>query len=134
MNNHFKGKDFYEKEMDIYREDYKKWKKIMQEDGAPFFMIYKSFQEEHLKDISGGALKLFVYLGFQANNFTGESWHSIETISEFFGNDQRTVQKWFKELEERHLVTRVQRGYKWIANTFILPYGEKGTSNDRKKD
>ena len=132
MDKHFKGKEYNEKKMEELRKDYETWKIRMRDEGSPFFMIYKSFQDEHLNDISGGALKLYVYLGFQSNNFTGESWHSVETISDFFGNDTRTVQKWFKEFEERKLIERVQRGYKWIANTFILPYGKGNTVDDKK--
>lgn len=125
MDKHFKGKEFYETQMNDLRNEYKSWKKKMKIEGQPFFMIYKTFQNEHLADISGGALKLYMYLGFQSNNFTGESWHSVETIADYFGNDPRTVQKWFKELEDRHLIQRVQRGYKWISNTFLLPYGKE---------
>lgn len=130
MSDFFKGKEVYEKEMEELRNQYGKWKEDMRVRNEPFFMIYKLFQEEHLSDISGGALKLYIYLGFHANNFTGECWHSVEKIADFFGNDQRTVQKWFKELEEKGLVIRIQKGYKWIANTFILPYGEKGEKNE----
>lgn len=130
MANYFKGKEIYEAQMESLRNEHTSWKKKTKKENQPFFMIYKSFQNEHLADISGGALKLYVYLGFQSNNFTGESWHSVETIADFFGNDPRTVQKWFKELEERHLVQRVQRGYKWISNTFLLPYGKESDADD----
>ncbi len=130
MKKHFPGKEVYEKEMEHLRQQHREWKGNMKAKGAPFFMLYKVFQDEHLSDISGGALKLYIYLGFQANNFTGESWHSVETISTYFGNDTRTVQKWFQELEERNLVKRIQRGYKWTANTFMIPYGEEIEVND----
>ena len=120
----FKGKKINDAEMEQLRISHNKWKERARKAKAPFFIIYTDFKDHHLKDISGGALKLFLYLGFHVKNDTGECWHSIETIADFFGNDQRTVKKWFKELEERKLIRRIQRGYKWVANTFMLPYGD----------
>ena len=87
-------------------------------------MLYKDFQEAHLKSISGGAMKLYIYLGFNTNNFTGECWISIDQIADYFGNDKRTVKSWFAELEKQKLILRIQTGYKRVANTFLLPYGD----------
>jgi hypothetical protein len=126
---YFGDKKQNDEEMERLRVQYKSWKKRLSVNNASFFMIYTDFKDEHLSSLSGGALKLYLYLGFHANNFTGECWHSIETISTFFGNDQRTVKKWFHELEEQKLIKRIQRGYKWVANTFLLPYGEFKDNN-----
>lgn len=134
MSEYFKGKEAYEKEMDELRKNYTNWKNEMRDNKAPFFLIYKSFQHEHLRDISGGALKLYLYLGFHANNFTGECWHSVESIADYFGNDKRTIQKWFKELEELNLITRIQKGYKWVANTFLLPYENIERKGENKEN
>lgn len=126
----YKGKEVYEKEMEELRKDYSNWKDQRRESKAPFFIIYTDFKDTHLKDISGGALKLYVYLGFQVNTFTGECWHSADSIAEYFGNDVRTVKKWFEELEDIGLIRRIQNGYKRIANTFLLPYEKKENEED----
>lgn len=105
------------------RESYTHWKKDLQRLNKPFFMIPNDFKSLFLKDISGGALKLYIYLGFNSRFYTGESWHTIEEISQFFEKDQRTVSKWFNELEALDLVFRGQDGYKRKANTFLKPFG-----------
>lgn len=111
-------------EMNKIRNKHRHWKRVTREKKSPFFIVYKDFQDEHLRDISGGALKLYLYFGFHANNNTGECWHSTETIAQFFKNDERTVKRWIQELEERQLIIRIQKGFKWIANTFLVPYGQ----------
>lgn len=126
---HFKGMDEYGPEMQRLRENYKQWKKHRKEDVSPFFIIYKDFQDEHLRAISGGALKLFIYLGFNSNNFTGECWISVSEISDYFKSDQRTVKKWCAELEEMGLLKRIQTGFKRKANSFLLPYGDHSNIN-----
>lgn len=125
----YKGKAFYDTEMKKLRDAYNDWKVYQKENKATFFILYSEFKDIHLKETSGGAIKLFLYLGFHANNNTGECWHSTESIAEFFGNDPRTVKKWIAELEERKMIVRIQSGYKRIANTFLVPYGG-GEHND----
>lgn len=109
--------------MNDSREEYSTWKKQNMELNKPFFQIHTDFETIFLKDISGGALKLYVYLGFRAKYMTGELWESIPTISSFFDKDVRTIANWFEELEEIGLVSRYQVGYKRSANTFLKPYG-----------
>ncbi|MBK5201903.1 MAG: helix-turn-helix domain-containing protein [Spirochaetaceae bacterium] len=130
MEKKYKGKLVYKIEMDQLKKQYKVWKNTRRELRSPFYVVYTDFQDTHLKDISGGALKLYIYLGFQVNTFTGECWHSVESIADFFENDPRTVRKWFKELEERKLIKRIQNGFKRVANTFFLPYGDGVEDND----
>jgi len=129
MDKKYKGKYVYKIEMDKLKLKYKIWKDIRRELKTPFFVVYTDFKDIHLKEISGGALKLYIYLGFHVNTFTGECWHSVESIAIFFGNDERTVKKWFNELEEKKLIKKIQTGYKRVANTFLLPYGE-GAEDD----
>jgi len=119
--NKFLGKDVYKIQMEALRNNHKNWKEHQKNSKASFFIVYTDFKSK-LKDISGGALKLYIFLGFHANNLTGECWVSSETIAEFFENDQRTVKKWFSELIELGLVERIQTGFHRIANTFFLPY------------
>lgn len=112
-------------QMDMYRQTYAKWKQKNKRDNVGFFQIFNTFKSDHLANISGGALKAYVYFGIHANNKTGESWHSIETLSEYFQVDPRTIKKWISELEDLGLISRVQKGYNRIANTFLMPYFPK---------
>lgn len=123
MERKYKGKIYYEKEMELLKQNYKLWRENNRKQNAPFFVVYKDLQHKYLKELSGGAVKLFLYLGFHINTFTGECWVSSKTIAEYFGNDERTVKKWFNELEEKGLIVRIQTGYRRVANTFLLPYG-----------
>jgi len=127
MSKKYKGKEVYNRQMEEIRIEHKQWREKRRDQNSPFFMIYTDFKDIYLKEISGGALKLYLYLGFHVNTFTGECWHSVDSIAEFFRNDPRTVKKWFEELEERGMVKRIQSGYKRIANTFLLPYGGERT-------
>lgn len=105
------------------RKSYELWRKDLQEMNKPFFMIPTDFKHLFLKDISGGALKLYLFLGFQSKYYTGESWYTNEEISYFFDKDTRTIATWFKELDDLGLVFRAQKGIKMKANTFLQPYG-----------
>lgn len=116
-------KDEKNKIISELKESYSVWREETKEINKPFFMIHNDFEHLFLKDISGGALKLFVYLGFRSKYQTGESWESIETVSSFFGKDPRTVSKWFAELENIGLIVRKQKGFKMTATTFLRPYG-----------
>ncbi|WP_078395873.1 helix-turn-helix domain-containing protein [Shouchella patagoniensis] len=133
----------YEKEkkneiFEKHRNEFMKWRNELQELNKPFFMIPTDFKHIFLKDISGGALKLYLFLGFHAKYHTGESWYSLEQVGSFFDKDPRTIANWFKELEELGLVFRGQKGIMMKANTFLKPYGfsfyevenEKNTSRD----
>jgi Helix-turn-helix domain len=105
------------------KESYSLWREKNKKMNKPFFMIHNDFEHLFLKDISGGALKLYIYLGFRSKYQTGESWESVETVSSFFGKDPRTISKWFAELEDIGLITRKQKGFKMKATTFLRPYG-----------
>lgn len=71
----------------------------------------------YLKD---GAVKLYLYYAFVANNETGESWHSIDTISKRLGATERSISNWNNQLEELGLIYRTSNGKKSKA-TFLLP-------------
>ena len=71
----------------------------------------------HLKD---GAIKLYLYYALVANNDTGESWHSIDTISKKLGTTERSISNWNNQLEDLGLIYRTGTGKKSKA-TFILP-------------
>lgn len=118
-----KEKKFKEEILRENRENYADWKSYNMEMNKPFFSIHTDFESLFLKDISGGALKLYIYLGFKAKFKTGELWQSIPSIANYFEKDTRTIANWFEELEKFGLVKRYQTGFKRAANTFLQPYG-----------
>lgn len=118
-----KKREEKEKIFEQKKASYAKWKDELKDINKPFFAIHTDFQYQYLKNISGGALKLYLYLGFKAKYKTGESWYSIEEISSFFEKDSRTVANWFKELQDIGLIYRAQDGFKRKATTFLRPYG-----------
>lgn len=107
----------------VQKEQYSRWRNDLQEINKPFFMIPGDFKHIFLKDISGGALKLYLFLGFHSKYQTGESWYTVEQVAAFFDKDPRTVANWFKELEDRGLIFREQKGFMMKATTFLKPYG-----------
>lgn len=105
-----------------YTNYYKTWKKNMDksEVGSNFFILYKDF-DKYLKHISPGALKLYIYYGFSSNNETGASWHGVETISNYFGVSEKTINNWNNELIENGLICRLSRDSKRNKVTYLLP-------------
>ena len=71
----------------------------------------------YLKD---GAIKLYLYYAVVANNDTGESWYSIDTISKKLGATERSIGNWNNQLEDLGLIFRTSTGKKSKA-TFVLP-------------
>ena len=71
----------------------------------------------YLKD---GAIKLYLHYALVANSETGESWHSIDTISKKLGSTERSISNWNNQLEELGLIYRTSTGKKSKA-TFVLP-------------
>lgn len=129
-----KNTPLLEKAMEKKRQNYALWRAENRERRLGFYPIYNTFKDSHLAEISGGALKAYIYFGIHSNNKTGECWHSVETIGEFFGVDARTVKKWVSELEERRLIIRYQKGFKRVANTFLLPYGFETTHDETSEN
>lgn len=121
----FFNKDIEEKNgiFNTLRGNHATWKDELFKMNKPFFMLPTDFTHLFLRDISGGALKLYIFLGSHAKYRTGESWYSIEQVSLFFQKDERTIAKWFNELEKKGLIFRAQKGFMMKANTFLLTYG-----------
>ena len=110
-------KDSSNKSIDnIYKSNYKQWKVNLEKNKTPYFMLSKVF-DKHLREITSGALKLYLYYGFHSKNDTGVSWHSIETISDYFQVSEKTINNWNKELIERGLIHRDskdnRRNFRW---------------------
>ncbi|WP_108306524.1 helix-turn-helix domain-containing protein [Metalysinibacillus jejuensis] len=106
------------------KENFKIWKKNSFENDG-FFPIFNGFKEEfYLREISGNAFKLYVYLGLHTKNETGETWVSIKSMSEYFKCTERSISNWLKELEERKLIYRKQLEFNGPAYTYLLPYAQ----------
>ncbi len=70
--------------------------------------------------LNDGAVKLYLYYGVVAKNDTGESWHSIDTISQKLDATGRSIGNWNRQLEDLGLIYRTGNGRK-SKTTFILP-------------
>lgn len=106
----------------LFKENYGYWKeKSLNENG--FFVIFNGFlQTEILKKISGNALKLYIYLGLNSGNLTGEVWHSHKSIATYFGKSERTIRAWFKELEDLNLIQKMQLEFNGVNHVYLQPY------------
>lgn len=71
----------------------------------------------YLKD---GAIKLYLYYALAANSESGESWHSLDTISKKLNATERSIGNWNNELEDMGLIFRTNSGKK-SKTTFVLP-------------
>lgn len=104
------------------KEDYSAWKLNSLKDSG-YFIIFNGFLDNNiLRHISGGALKLYIFLGLRADNKTGESFYKISTMSEYFGVTERTIGNWMSELGNLHLVYRLQIDFNSVSHTFLQPY------------
>ncbi|MGL5711403.1 MAG: hypothetical protein ACRCXT_08615 [Paraclostridium sp.] len=115
-------------------EQYDAWRKNQDKNelGSKFFILFKDF-EEHLRDIPPGPLKLYLYYGFNSKNETGISWHSIDTIKDYFNVSEKTINNWNSELIKRGLIERESKGNSRNKTTYLLPFSmnyikEKDTS------
>lgn len=106
----------------LMRNKYKFWKYDALDQSA-YFIIFQGFLESgKLKDISGNALKLYLYLGINSNNYEGVVWHSNKKIADYFGKSERTIRTWMKELEDIDLIKRMRLEYDGIVYTYLQPY------------
>lgn len=105
----------------LIKSYYSSWRTGNKMMNAPFVALYNSFKDEHLASLEGGPLKLYLYFSFHANNKTGQSWHSIQTIAKFFNTQTRTIDNWIKVLVEKELIYR-ERTDKLSNTTFLIPY------------
>lgn len=102
--------------------NYNNWRKDSLSNTG-YFVIFKGFKDtKKLKNISGNALKLYIYLGISSNTTTGEVWHSNEKIAKYFDRSERTIRLWMQELEELNLIKRFQLNFNEESHTFLQPY------------
>lgn len=121
------------KKSEIIQTNYREWKmNSMSESG--YFLIFQGFLEETLlRDLSGNALKLYIYLGINSNNFAGTVWHSNKRIATYFKKSERTIRLWMKELEDKKLIKRMRLEYDGVQYTFLLPYNSDYNFNDLRQ-
>jgi len=114
------------------RKDHSKWRdeNFLNKEG--FFPVFSDFKY-YLPKISGGAVSLFLYIGLHSNNQTGECYHDIKKISNFFNKSPRTISTWFKELEDVGLIERLQLKLNGVSHTFIKPYIKETDSRGYKE-
>ncbi|MEC2393940.1 hypothetical protein BK709_19550 [Bacillus thuringiensis serovar shandongiensis] len=115
-------KEKYDEAKMLKREHYE-WRDMNFTIKNGFFPVFHEFKD-CLQHLSGGAVSLFIYLGLNSNNKTGECYHSIETMANFFDKSTRTISQWLKELEENELIVRIQLEFNGVSHTFLRPYGE----------
>jgi hypothetical protein len=111
------------------KNEHHQWKK-QQLDSNSYFIIFKDFLAPNiLKKISGNALKLYIYLGLNADNMTGEVWHGVEKIAKYFDKSERTIRTWFRELQDLNLVYRMQLEFNGNSYNYLLTYVNNDTNN-----
>lgn len=103
------------------RKEHSLWRDTNFSNKNGFFPVFQDFKEI-LPNLSGGSVSLFIYMGLHSNNQTGECFHSIDKISNFFDKSPRTISKWISELEEAKLIKRLQLEINGPSHTFIRPY------------
>ncbi|WP_336765811.1 helix-turn-helix domain-containing protein [Paenibacillus sp. USHLN196] len=109
-------------ELDELRKHYKSWRINNSNMNAPFFALFRSFKEKGiLKELDEGALRLYLYFGFVSGNEEGTSWHSVQTIANYFDVQTRTIDNWIKKLVDEGLIYRT-RDHKKSNTTFLIPY------------
>lgn len=96
---------------------YKKWKTFKKNIGG-YFLVSNSI-EEYLPYLSGGATNLYLFYLIHANNDSGCSYYSAETIADKLDVSVRTISNWNNTLIELGLISR-QLG-KNSARTYLLP-------------
>lgn len=105
---------------DKYRDEYLQWRSQLMKAESGFFALYADF-EPMLTQLSAGALRLYLYIGFHSDNWTGESWHSVDTMAKSLNVDARTVRKGLRELEDMGLIRRVQPRPRGRTFTYLRP-------------
>lgn len=126
MSDTFRGKtkEEYELEIQMYESSHTDWRAKMKSEKQGFFPVFSEAIKPHLKDLSGSALRLFIYLGVHSDNETGEVRARItnRTMTDFFNCSERTLHKWIAELENAGLIVRLQTRFKATGKIFMLPY------------
>lgn len=103
------------------KHEYAIWRTEQFSEKIGFFPIFSDFKP-YLSKLSPGAISLYLYLGLHSNYETGESFHSVQKISIFFGKSTRTISNWIKELEDFKLIKREQKKLNGVSHTYLQAY------------
>jgi len=103
----------------LLKKNWSQWKSLNQSSNTIFFPIFKEFVDHHLKKLSGGACKLYIFLGLVAQR-SGESWYSIKSMAEYMDVSSRSIDNYIQELEDVGLVVRERSNSS--STTYLLPY------------
>lgn len=114
-----------------YYYNWREFNKGNTESKEKFAMLYSGFRENFLPTIEGGALKLYLFFCFSANNNNGESWYSIEKLAESLNVGTRTINKWIKILIDKQLIHRDLTNHRSLT-TYLLPYSTTLMKADTK--
>lgn len=103
--------------------DYYEWIQLARKNNKLFFPIFNNFKENrYLANLSGGALKLYIFLGIHSKYNTGESRYSIPTISKKLNKSERSISYSIEELKKEQLIFRKQKQYNVSSTTYLLRY------------
>lgn len=114
-----------------YYYNWREFNKGNTESKEKFAMLYSGFRDNFLPTIEGGALKLYLFFCFSANNNNGESWYSIEKLAESLNVGTRTINKWIKILNDKQLIYRDLTNHRSLT-TYLLPYSTTLMKTDTK--
>lgn len=101
------------------KKSWQQWKTLNMDSRSIFFPIFKEFAEHHLMKLSGGACKLYIFLGLVGSR-TGESWYSIKRMAENMNVSARSIDNYLQELEDVGLIVRERSNSS--STTYLLPY------------
>ncbi|RFB11470.1 hypothetical protein DZB84_20605 [Bacillus sp. HNG] len=103
---------------------YKSWKELNQKSKSSFTAIDNTFfTNKILRDLEPGPLKLYLFFSHVASNDYGHSWHSIQSIADYFGAQTRTIDNWIKGLIDKDLIYRAPKGSK-SHHTYLIPFSD----------
>lgn len=104
---------------DILKDSYKAWRNFRSETKDGHYILPNGFNR-YLPLIHTGAINLYLFYCLHAKNDTGESWYSIETLSNELDISTKSIANWNKQLESLGLIYREKDG-KGSITTFLLP-------------
>jgi len=113
---------------EILKRRYEEWKREALK-STGYFPVFTEFKDSFLlRNLSGGAVKVYLYLGLKSKTWTGETWVSLDQMASYFDCTKRTLSNWLKELQDKELIERMQLEVDGVSFTFLKPYGWIGYS------
>ncbi|WP_145153914.1 helix-turn-helix domain-containing protein [Paenibacillus xylanexedens] len=112
----------YMADISNFMQIHRNWRDWTKNSRKGFFPVFTPDFSAISKDVSGNAIKLYLFLGANSDNQAGYTLISVETMAQHFETNTRTVHNWLKELKDNKMILRVQPGFKQATFTFLLPY------------